>query len=64
MGDAAKRRRQAIALRIIGGVLMIAAEGCVVLVLFGAHAIAWIALAAGLMAAGVLAWRYGWRLGR
>jgi uncharacterized membrane protein len=64
VSDAAKGRRRSITLRIIGGVLMIAAEGCVVLVLFGAHAFAWITLAAVLMVVGVLSWRYGWRLTR
>ena len=64
MSDAAKRRRLSIALRIIGAVLMIAAEGCAVLVLFGAHAFAWTAVAAMLMVVGVLVWRRGWHLGR
>ncbi|MFD3444081.1 hypothetical protein ACFDTO_05715 [Microbacteriaceae bacterium 4G12] len=64
MTDAGKRRRESIALRIVGAVLMISAEGCIFLVLFGAHAVAWTVVAAALMAVGVLAWRRGWRLGR
>ena len=64
MTDTGKRRRESMTLRIIGAVLMISAEGCIFLVLFGAHAVAWTALAAALMAVGVLVWRRGWGLHR
>jgi hypothetical protein len=50
------------ALRITGGVLMLAAEACVVLVLFGGDVILWMVAAILLMAVGVFVWRHGWRL--
>jgi hypothetical protein len=51
-----------LALRVTGGILMLAAELCVVLVLFGADTILWMIAAVVLMAVGVFAWRRGWQL--
>ncbi len=62
MTDAAARRRMSLALRVTGGILMLAAELCVVLVLFGADTILWMIAAVVLMAVGVFAWRRGWQL--
>jgi hypothetical protein len=49
-------------LRISGGVLMLAAEVCVVLVLFGGDILLWMVAAILLMVVGVFVWRRGWRL--
>jgi hypothetical protein len=62
--DAATRKRMSIALRVVGAVLMLAAEASVVLMLFGGEMIACIALAVVLMTIGVVVWRRGWQTGR
>jgi len=64
MTEATARRRLSIALRVVGAVLMLAAEACVVLMLFGVEMIPSIVLAVVLMATGVLMWRRGWQTGR
>ena len=64
MTDATARKRVSIALRVVGAVLMLAAEACVVLMLFGGEMIACIVLAVVLMTIGVLVWRRGWQAGR
>lgn len=64
MSDGAARRRLAIALRIAGAVLMLAAEACVVFALFGADMILSTVAAAMLMVVGVLVWRRGWQMDR
>ena len=50
------------ALRITGGALMLAAEACVVLMLFGGDMVGWTVAAVVLMIIGVIVWRRGWRL--
>jgi hypothetical protein len=52
------------ALRIVGAVLMLAAEACVVLMLFGGEMLFCMVLAVVLMATGVLLWGRGWSLRR
>jgi nicotinamide riboside transporter PnuC len=52
------------ALRVVGAVLMLAAEACVVLMLFGGEMITCIVLAVVLMTIGVFVWRRGWQTDR
>ncbi len=63
MTEAMVRRRMFMALRVVGAALMLAAEACVVLMLFGADMVPCLILAVVLMATGVLVWRRGWRAG-
>jgi hypothetical protein len=60
----AARKRRSIVLRIVGAVLMLGAEACVVMMLFGGEMLACMVLAVVLMASGVVVWGRGWRLGR
>lgn len=64
MTDAGTRRRLSVVLRIAGAALMLAAEACVVLMLFGGETVLCLVLAVVLMSIGVVVWTRGWHLGR